>query len=156
MFLRPGIIVTITFLAINPAFAQSDEEAVMRTINQLFDGMRAGDSAKVRETFHPAARLGRALADGTFRARGNTPDGFIAAVGGEHERVWDERIWDWEVQIDDNLATVWAKYAFYFGDQFHHCGVNAFQLVRESSGWKIVNLVDTSREDQANCELPEQ
>jgi hypothetical protein len=39
------------------ASAQSTEADVMAVITRLFDGMRAGDSAVVRSTFNPEARL---------------------------------------------------------------------------------------------------
>jgi hypothetical protein len=38
----------------------------------------------------------------------------------------------YEVQIDDNLAAVWTEYEFYVGKNFSHCGVNAFQLVKNA------------------------
>ena len=77
---------------------------------------------------------------------------FLNAVGTPHENIWDEKIWDPIVKIDGNMATVWVNYAFYVGDQFSHCGVNAFQLFKSATGWKIVNLTDTRRKD--NCKEP--
>src|SRR5258706_7961853 len=37
--------------------AQGEERAVMAVVQQLFDGMRARDTAKMRATLHPEARL---------------------------------------------------------------------------------------------------
>ena len=59
----------------------------------------------------------------------------------------DERIWDPVVQSDDNLATVWVKYEFLAGGQFSHCGVDAFQLFKSPTGWKIFQVSDTQRRD---------
>ena len=61
-------------------------------------------------------------------------------------------MWDPVVQIRDNLATVWVKYAFYLDGEFLHCGVDAFMLARTNDGWKIVSLADTSQKE--NCEMP--
>ena len=49
------------------------------------------------------------------------------------------------VQVDGNLASVWVEYSFYIGPRLSHCGVDAFQLARDASGWKIVAIADTRR-----------
>lgn len=69
-----------------------------------------------------------------------------------HDAVWDERIWDTQVRIDGNLASVWTKYAFYLGPQFSHCGIDHFLLFRRAEGWKIIHLADTRRRE--GCEMP--
>jgi hypothetical protein len=66
--------------------------------------------------------------------------------------VWDEPVWDPVVQVRDNLATVWIKYAFYLDGEFSHCGVDAFMMARTGDGWKIIALADTFQ--QEDCELP--
>jgi hypothetical protein len=72
--------------------------------------------------------------------------GFIAALGRATE-AWNERMFAPEVRIDGSLATVWTEYDFHLGTQFSHCGVDAFQLLKTSAGWKIVALSDTARRE---------
>lgn len=136
-------------VAATPLAAQApaaDTAAVLAVVTRLFDGMRAGDSAMVRSVFHPKATMSTALA----RPTGATVelegiDGFVNAVGTPHAEVWDERIRNPQVQIDGTLASVWVEYNFYAGTRFSHCGVDAFQLAREGTEWKIVALADTRR-----------
>ena len=59
--------------------------------------------------------------------------------------IYEERISDYQVRIDGIMATVWTPYEFYLNDEFHHGGVNAFQLFRGEEGWKIVSISDTRR-----------
>jgi hypothetical protein len=73
---------------------------------------------------------------------------WLAAVAGATISL-DERIWDAEVRVDDNLATVWVKYELVAGGEFSHCGVDAFQLFRSAAGWKIFQIADTQRRE--NC-----
>jgi hypothetical protein len=70
---------------------------------------------------------------------------FVEAVGTPHDDVWDERIWRQDVQVDGNLASAWTEYTFFLGEKMSHCGVNAFQLFRSETGWKIIQLTDTRR-----------
>ncbi|HEY7471733.1 MAG TPA: nuclear transport factor 2 family protein [Gemmatimonadota bacterium] len=137
------------------ALAQSDEEAaVMAVVTALFDAMRAGDSTALRATLHPGATAATAsVRDGVPTLERETSlDGFVQAVGTPHEGVWDERIRDAEVEVDGTLATAWMKYAFYVGENFSHCGVDAFQLFKSADGWKIFHIADTRRRE--GCETP--
>lgn len=80
-------------------------------------------------------------------------DKFLKAIGSPHDLIWDERLSNMRIQIDSNLAQVWVDYMFYIGDEFSHCGVNAFQLVRNKDGiWKIINLIDTRRKELMLCD----
>jgi hypothetical protein len=124
------------------------EKQVEAVILELFDGMRAADSSRVSILFHPTARMMTSYPDSTGQSqfKEGSLEGFLRAVGTPHPEVWDEKIWNTEVRIDDNLAQVWTDYAFYIGDRFSHCGVDAFHLIRGRDGrWRIVNLVDTRR-----------
>lgn len=137
--------VVITFTTYGQA---SDEKQVIALIDQLFTGVRQGDSAVVRRTFAPEVRLHTALHTNELRS---TPlEQFLTAIGTPHEEVWDERIIDYQVRIDGPLATAWTPYRFYRGDTFSHCGVNAFQLYHSTAGWKILQITDTRRE--GGCE----
>ena len=132
--------------------ASSSEQAVRATIDALFDGMRAGDSAAVRAVFHENARLHTALGPSdTSAVRGTPIDAFVEAVGEPHEKVWDERIWDVEIRVDGPLASAWVPYVFYHGNERSHCGVNAMQFVRHADGWKILQVTDTRRQE---CDVP--
>lgn len=141
----------VALLAAAPLLAQTPEQDVLAVVRRVFDAMRAGDSAMVRSAFDASARLISVSMDSAGNPRVSIADvdRFIAAVGQRHPEVWDERIWDTDVRVDAGLASVWTKYAFYRGEQFGHCGVDVFELVRRPDGWKIVHLADTQR--RANC-----
>lgn len=139
------------------ALAQADEEAaVMKVVESLFDAMRAGDSTALRATIHPSATAATvSVREGApTLTREATLEGFVQAVGTPHDEVWDERIRDPEVRVDGPLATAWIPYAFFAGETFSHCGVNAFQLFKGADGWKIFHIADTRRRE--GCEMPEE
>jgi len=73
---------------------------------------------------------------------------WLGAVSRSNHR-WDERIYDVQVRVDGNLAQVWAPYTFYLDGKISHCGVDALQLLKDPSGWKVTQLADTRRRD--NC-----
>lgn len=149
----PRGIVLVTMLAgmaASPARGQTAEDAVTQTVKALFDAMRAKDTTALRAVFAPEAHLLRgAVVNGAPTLGVTTVDEFVAAIGGAPAQVLDERIWDVEVRVDANLATVWAKYEFLADGQFSHCGIDAFQLIRLGDDWKVVSVADTAR--RTNC-----
>ncbi|MEQ9442241.1 MAG: nuclear transport factor 2 family protein [Cyclobacteriaceae bacterium] len=140
-------VLSVSFL-LQTARAQSAKEAVQKTIEQLFDGMRSADSAMVRQAFAPQARMLTIVEQsGSVSLQEGSLSRFLEAIGTPHEETWDERIGSYEIHIDDNLATAWTPYQFYRGATFSHCGVNAFQLYRSDEGWKIIQVTDTRRKE---------
>lgn len=127
--------------------AQSDSAAVLAVMTRLFEGMRKGDSAMVRSTFHPkmGTMTTAVVKQGTPTADFGDLNGFAKAVGTPHAEAYDERVYNPEVRIDGTLATIWVEYSFFVGTKFSHCGIDAFQLVKEGTEWKIVAIADTRR-----------
>jgi hypothetical protein len=150
--MRPLLAVPLLlFLAASPAPAQApdpDRQAVLAPVRQLFEAMRKGDSAGVRAAFHPQVFLATALMrQGVPSLQVDTLDAFVRAVGTPHDEVWDERVISEKVEIDGPLASVWTEYAFYAGDKFSHCGIDAFQVAQTPKGWRIIALTDTRRRE---------
>jgi hypothetical protein len=137
-------------LMIFPFFTFSQKEAkkeVRQVIDQLFEGMRKGDSSMVRKTLLPNATLNTSFVNlkGEAKLHQDSITSFLNAIGTPHTEIWDERILSCEIMVDDNLATVWTKYAFYANNVYSHEGVNAFQLVKLNGVWKILIITDTRR-----------
>ncbi|MCR9173612.1 MAG: nuclear transport factor 2 family protein [bacterium] len=129
-----------------------DSSAVRATIDQLFQGMKNGDSTLVAAVFHPEIQMMSTFTDeeGNPRSHKGSAAEFKNAVGTPHDQVWDERISNVRIQIDGNLAQAWMDYSFYLDDTFSHCGVNAIQLFKTNEGWKMVHLADTRRRSDCN------
>jgi len=138
-----------------PTQGQTDQEAVKEVISRLFNGMEKGDSAKVHSAFADQVTMATVLRDKNNEPairNENSIAAFLKAVGTPHPDIWYEEIWDVKIQIDGDFAQAWCDYAFYIGNKFSHCGVDAFHLHKGKEGWKIFHLADTRRKD--NCVIP--
>jgi hypothetical protein len=152
------IIFTLAIMLMSQLFvkAQTDNleiEAIKKTVNTVFEGMKKCDSAMVKSVFAPGAVLQ------TIR---NAKDGLSGTVSGDRiepwlkaiaqpktaEQLWDEKINFDQILIDGNLAQVWGSYNFHVGSKFSHCGTDNITLVKYAEGWKIVYLIDTSRREK--------
>jgi hypothetical protein len=142
----------ILFTSYVTAYSQTTEhEAVKKVVNNMFKGMRTGDTVLLKSTFSADMVLQSLVnkKDGSTALITQKAEGFTKQVGAAYKEVYDERITIADIKIDGPLASVWAPYKFYIGTTFSHCGVNVFQLMKTALGWKIIYIVDTRRKD--NC-----
>src|SRR5688572_27921602 len=143
-----AILLGLLAAAPSPLVAQAEERAVFAVVQQLFDGMRSRDTARMRAALHPEARLvSPALRDGVPGVRVESPSGWLAQVARSTGAPVDERLRNPVVRVDGTLASVWVEYSLFVGDRFVHCGVDAFPLVRTAEGWRITDLADTRRRE---------
>jgi Putative lumazine-binding len=143
-----GVVTCADRVAAQPVAAASDSAGPMAAVRELFDAMRAGDSARVRAVFHPQTTMlmGAQLnAQGEARITATPIDAFVKTIGTPHPQPYDERIFNPLVQMDGTLASVWVEYSFYVGTQFSHCGIDAVLLAKSGTSWKIIGLSDTRR-----------
>lgn len=124
----------------------SDEGAVLAPINALFAGLAARDSAAILAQLRSdgGATVANEKADGTRTIRHMSWAEFAAGIKPGPEK-YEERITNPAIEIDGDIAMVWAPYTFLLDGKAHHCGIDHFDLVREAGAWKIVNITWSQR-----------
>jgi hypothetical protein len=137
---------------------QPEKQAVESTLNTLFTAMKKGDSALLRTAFArevTLATISQAKDGNPVLDREMGITNFMKAIGTPHPQPYNEPIWNLKIEVDGRFAQAWCDYAFYLGNKFSHCGVDAFHLFKDSDGkWKIFHLADTRRREE--CSVPEQ
>lgn len=127
----------------------SERDAVLATVQKVFDAMRTRDTALLSQAFDSTGRLvgvRTPRGGGEPRLTLTTPSQFGAGiVNAPAGDVWHERMYEPEVRIDDNVAQVWGYFTFHRNATFSHCGVDAFMLVKIGGAWKITQIADTHR-----------
>ena len=144
------IVLTVTLCG-NFANAQTAEDSVKAVINKMFTAMNKADAEMLKSTFSDSIvfqSIGRNK-EGMMVVKNENPAGFISQIGKASPGALDERITFETIKIDGPLAFAWTPYSFYYNNNFSHCGVNSFQLVRLNGEWKIQYIIDTRRKD--NC-----
>jgi len=142
---------TILFLSITiTSFAQSNEEQIKASINQVFDGMRKNDTTLIRQVLYPSCFLKSVgkTKTGEVKLQEDQISDWLKSVGTKREGVMlDERLTSYDIKIDGDMAVAWTPYEFYVNEKFNHCGVNVFTMMKTDKGWKIIGIVDTRRKD---------
>lgn len=73
---------------------------------------------------------------------------FLKSIAGiPNTMTFQEKILEYTIEIDGDLAHVWTPYEFYVNGKLSHIGANSFTLIKESGQWKIIYLIDTRRKN---------
>ena len=132
----------------------TDEEQVIHVVEELFNAMREANKDKAAALFTSDAKLVSTSFENNNPVISNMPiSDFVNNIGQLQPDLVDEQIFNIEVRIDDNLATLWTDYNLYVREEFSHCGVDAFQLFKGVNGWQIFHVSDTRRTEGCNKEM---
>ena len=148
MFLPLLIAVQLASGSLPPAqpIASPDFETanVLAPIQQLLAAFEAGDSAGMLRLVHPEGRV--------------TATGERASGSGLRQQNWaefaqrvtpdtrfHETISDPAIEVDGDIAMVWAPFVVRINGKVANCGFDHFDLVRANGAWKVMNLTFSSR-----------
>lgn len=126
----------------------TEEAAVMAPVNALLAALAKDDGAAV---------LALTLPEGTITAARTGPDGrrqrrtlrwaeFAAQLKPDGTRL-EERLGTPAIEIDADIAMVWAPYVVLVDGKLTNCGYDHFDLVRGDAGWKLLNVTYSHRTD---------
>jgi len=121
-----------------------DEQAVLAPVEGLLAALRNGDSAAIMRWVYPE---GRVTATGTR----STSSGLRQESWGQFAArvspagAFDETVSDAVVEVDGDVALVWAPFVVRIGGKVANCGFDHFDLVRDNGAWKVMNLTFSSR-----------
>lgn len=149
-------VLALSGLALAPAHAQSAESEVMAATRGMLAVLKTRDAVAARALMTADTRftLTRPTPEGGTRVVVMTGEQFVEAVTRPGTQVVEEVIRNPVVRIDGGLATVWAEYQVLIDGAVHHCGYDAFHLVKLGEGWKVLNVSDSYREQGCGAPWP--
>lgn len=142
----------LCFIAFTNTFSQNafSEADAKNIIDTFFEGFHKGDTSKMKSVMAEKMVMQTAFTDknGIAKVTTDNSEDFILAIARRPENAkWDERLLDYKVEIDGNLAHVWTPYEFWLNETFLHCGANSFTLAKFDGGWKIIHIIDSRRKE---------
>ncbi|MHA8095633.1 hypothetical protein U8591_00675 [Aquirufa antheringensis] len=120
-----------------------DEDQIKAVILKTFSAMKSVDSVALKSCFMSNAMLHISQ----LKPEGNTlrevpAAKFIQNVMTRKPGDMDERVLSWgPILIDQEIATAWVPYEFYFNGKFTHKGVDVFIFVKSGDEFKIKTLL---------------
>ena len=127
--------------AIRDAPMPAEDADVIETVERFFQAMEERDPDLARSVMREDGQY-FAMRPGAEPQLNRHAD-FIAGLEGPG-RIVQERMWDPEVRVHGDIATLWTPYDLYIDGEFSHCGIDAFSLVRETGAWKVAGVIFTA------------
>lgn len=141
-------IFTVLFSSVGFSQTEFTDKQAQEIVDIFFEGFHKGDTTIMKSVLAKKVPLQTAFTDkeGNHKVSDGDLENLLTAIANRPaDQKWDERLLDYRVQIDGNLAHVWTPYEFWFNGNFSHCGANAFTLAKTDRGWKIIHLIDSRR-----------
>jgi hypothetical protein len=125
----------------------AQEISPKKVIDDFFTAFHAKDTTALKQLCHE---------DIVMKTIANTKEGnklvevpfqdFLKSIATIQSNMkFFEKLTDYKVEIDGNLAHVWTPYEFYVNDTLSHVGANAFTLFNDNGKWQIIHFIDTRR-----------
>ncbi|MEZ4415701.1 MAG: LamG-like jellyroll fold domain-containing protein [Gemmatimonadota bacterium] len=129
-----------------------EESAVRETGERFFQAMAARDTVQLAALSHPGLTLVATVpGPDSSTVRVSTRAQFFTQIANA-ARVPIERMWDPEVRVRHDIATIWTPYDLHWDDTYSHCGIDTFQLVRERGRWRVLTILYTVERAPQRCE----
>jgi hypothetical protein len=120
-----------------------NEQAVLSSANALLAAFNTGNPAEILRWVYPDGRVtGTGTLPNRTRIRSESWTQFTQRAAGSG---FQETISDPAIEIDGDVAMVWAPFVVRIGGKVYNCGIDHFDLVRENGTWKTMNLTFSSR-----------
>jgi hypothetical protein len=145
--------ILVLFFSTKVIAQPAEETLVQESIERFFLGMKNGDTTLMKNQLFLNCSLQTVgiNKEGKSEIHSTEMGAFIQAIASKPlSQVYDERISSYDIKIDQSMAIAWTPYQFYLNENFLHCGVNAFLLIKVKEQWKIFSISDTRKND--DCE----
>lgn len=138
------LVITVLLLS-NVVFSQ--ENSPKATVEAFFTAFHQKDSVALKAFCHKDISLQTVAntKNGTQLKSDKFKD-FLKSIASipNNIKIY-EKLLEYKVTIDGDLAQVWTPYEFYVNDTLSHIGANSFTMIKENNQWLIVHLIDTRR-----------
>lgn len=128
--------------------SNAQQQDVKKSIESFFEAFHQKDTIKLKLVCSDKLILqsiSESVTKGNKLSEENIKEFYKSIASIPANLKFEEKILNYNIQIDGSMAHVWTPYEFYLNDKLSHSGVNAFTLFKEKDSWKIIYLIDTRR-----------
>ena len=117
-----------------------EETAILTVVDRFMHAISSNDAALLSEL-----RLegGFTIVERPGESGGTVVTRRVFKPEGGRRGAYRERYWDPTVLVRGSLAVVWTPYEFWIDGKTSHCGIDAFDMVKEKGVWRIANAMWT-------------
>ena len=122
-----------------------DKAAILAPVDAAFAALETGNAQALLRHVYPEGRVTAVgmLPSGTGGLRLSSWTEYAARM--TPGAGFKERITNPAVEIDGDVALVWAPFTIERGGKIVSCGYDHFDMVRQNTAWKIMNITFSTR-----------
>ncbi|KAA1243978.1 nuclear transport factor 2 family protein [Aquimarina sp. RZ0] len=127
-----------------------NQKAAKQAVLDFFEGFHKGDTTKMRTVIDKNVAMQTIVKskEGKLNTVTTNMHKFLLAIHNRpKDQKWLEKLLEFKIDANADIAQIWTPYEFYVNNQFSHCGVNVFQLFNDDEGWKIIAIADTRKKE---------
>jgi len=134
-----------------PRFGTPEDEAILKVVDTFLLALGNGDRElqKTVEYSDGVLAISRFTKDAPGTVR-RMPASQLQQPTPDHD-PFVEVYWEPVVQLRGPFAQVWAPYELRNNGEVVHCGIDAFQLVKDQGAWKIQASMSTIEPDACDA-----
>ncbi len=143
-------LLAIVFTLPTNAQQNLEKDQIKGVIDTFFKALHNGDSLTMSKTLHKDIKIQTTATnkEGIKLLMEDSREKLLTNVANKNPKVtYLEKLLDYDIKIDGNLASAWTPYEFYINGNFSHCGANSFQFFNNNGTWEIIYLVDMRRKE---------
>jgi len=150
-FPKSILLLSLLFASSVSGFSQkgvkADKDLIAEKVNQFFEALENQDTTLFKRIIHPRGETWavKEEADSIRISVRSFEDRLKKFINPEY--IIQERAFDMEIKIHQQVAMAWVPYELDISGTFSHCGVDIFTLVKGNDGWKIATLAFTMEPD---------
>ncbi len=139
--------IVIIFILVFTTAINAQENSPKDIVTNFFSALHAKDTTAINKLCHSKIVMRTiVLKKEVNELQEENLATFLKAISSIPSNVKiEEKLLDYKIEIDGNLAHVWTPYEFYVNDTLSHVGANAFTLYDDNGKWLIIHLIDTRR-----------
>lgn len=131
----------------NSCYAAEQDAQVMEPVHRFFDALGRQDKQGMLAVVAPNIEITSMHQNELHRI---SIDKLGDAIAAHRGGAIAEHIYQPVVQVDRDLAVVWAPYKFTIDGRVDHCGTDVLTLGKLADRWVIIGLSDNERKE--NCQ----
>ena len=127
-----------------------EEKRILDIVNKFLNVLETGDVTSAKEILMTDGSNFSVREEGDSLTIKHTDYKTLIGSLPKTKGKYKEVINDPKVLIHGNIAVVWTEYKFYIDNQFSHCGMDSFSLIKDENKWKIASIIYTV--EKKGCE----
>ena len=127
-----------------------EEQSIIDTVERFFSALETRSTDLAHEVLlHEGVSFSVRSEDGDSQIRSLPHLQMIDSLSSPGEKM-RERMREPKILLHKGIAVLWTRYDFHRGEKYSHCGVDAFNLIKTSQGWKISGIIYTIEKEGCN------